>query len=84
MKAVAVLLKQKHLDSAIVLAIDNTRKTMINKNAAHMKHLVISPLTMTTITTWLLHHIFQDSNEDIHTRNWKKNGAVSVQSRNEA
>lgn len=44
---------------------------MINRNAAHMKHLVISPLTMTAIT-WLLHHTFQDSNEDIHIHNWKK------------
>lgn len=45
---------------------------MINRNAARMKHLVISPLTMITITTLLLHHTFQDSNEDIHIRNWKK------------
>lgn len=45
---------------------------MINRNAARMKHLVISPLTTITITTLLLHHTFQDSNEDIHTRNWKK------------
>lgn len=45
---------------------------MINRNAARMKHLVISPQTMITITTLVLHYTLQDLNEDIHIQNRKK------------
>lgn len=37
-----------------------------------MKHLVIRPVPMTTITL-LSNHTSQDSNEDIYIHNWKKN-----------
>lgn len=47
------------------------KKTVINRNAVHMKHLVISSIPMTTITL-LSNHTSQDSNEDIHIHNWKK------------
>lgn len=43
------------------------RKTIINRDAAHMNHLVISPLTMTTIPTLLSNHASQD------IPNWEEN-----------
>lgn len=58
------------------------RKTIINRNTVHMKHLVISPLPMMTVTL-LSNNTSQNSNEDIRTDNWKKR-AVSIQDRSEA